>query len=319
MIYFVRAENDRLEVLDGQQRITSIGRFVKDKFDVKINGMEHTFSSLAKDFQDKILQTKILVYECEGTESEIKEWFRTINIVGIPLNEQEINNAIYSGEFVTQAKKVFSNSKNPKIQKWGAYINGDAKRQDFLHAALDWVSMGKVSDYMSAHRHDKEITELESYFDSVIDWADNVFIDVEKEMCGLEWGRLYETYHKNSYNPQEISKRLHELYSDFYVKNKKGIFEYLLGGELDKKLLDVRLFDMPVKQSVYAKQTEDAKSKGISNCPYCAVEDSANKTKIWSMKDMDADHVTAWSRGGSTDIENCQMLCRTHNRTKGNR
>ena len=319
LIYFVRAENDRLEVLDGQQRITSIGRFVKDKFDVKINGMEHTFSSLAKDFQDKILQTKILVYECEGTESEIKEWFRTINIVGIPLNEQEINNAIYSGEFVTQAKKVFSNSKNPKIQKWGAYINGDAKRQDFLHAALDWVSMGKVSDYMSAHRHDKEITELESYFDSVIDWADNVFIDVEKEMCGLEWGRLYETYHKNSYNPQKISKRLHELYSDFYVKNKKGIFEYLLGGELDKKLLDVRLFDMPVKQSVYAKQTEDAKSKGISNCPYCAVEDSANKTKIWSMKDMDADHVTAWSRGGSTDIENCQMLCRTHNRTKGNR
>jgi hypothetical protein len=146
-----------------------------------------------------------------------------------------------------------------------------------------------------------------------------VFKDKEKEMCGLEWGRLYETYHKNSYNPQEISKRLHELYSDFYVKNKRGIYEYLLGGEIDKKLLDIRIFDEPTKKSVYAKQTDEAKEKGISNCPHCVLENAANAKKIWQISEMDADHVTAWSNGGSTDISNCQMLCKTHNRAKGNK
>ena len=172
---------------------------------------------------------------------------------------------------------------------------------------------------MSAHRHDNDITELKSYFNSVIDWVDAVFLDTEKEMCGLEWGRLYETYHNNSYNPQEISKRLHELYSDFYVKNKKDIYEYLLGGEQDKKLLDIRIFDEPTKKTVYDRQTDDAKAKGISNCPHCVLGNAANAKKIWQISEMDADHVTAWSNGGSTDISNCQLLCKTHNRAKGNR
>ena len=146
----------------------------------------------------KIIETKLLIYVCEGTESEIKEWFKTINIAGVPLNEQELLNAIHSGEFVTKAKETFSNSQNANIQKWSAYISGNVNRQDFLHTALDWVSKGNVSEYMSKHRHDTEITELETYFNSVIDWISSVFMDVESEMKGLEWGKFYELYHKNS-------------------------------------------------------------------------------------------------------------------------
>ena len=320
LIYFNKTANGKYEVLDGQQRITSFGRFVTDKFSIKDSeGMNQYFTGIAKDLQEKILNTKLVIYECEGTESEIKEWFKTINITGVPLNEQELLNAIYSGEFVTKAKKVYSNSQNANIQFWSLYVNGAANRQDFLHTALDWVSKGNISEYMSAHRHDDNIKELESYFNSVIDWIDAVFKDTEKEMCGLEWGRIYETYHKNAYDPQAISQRLHELYADFYVKNKKGIYEYLLGGEQDKKLLDVRIFDEPTKKSVYAKQTGDAEKKGESNCPLCALGADANKTKIWKLSEMDADHVSAWSKGGTTDIKNCQMLCKTHNRAKGNR
>ena len=320
LIYFNKTSNGQFEVLDGQQRITSIGRFLRNKFALKdVHGMEQYFSGLASDLQNTILKTKLLIYECEGSETEIKEWFRTINIAGIPLNEQELLNAIYSGAFVTKAKEVFSNSQNTHIQKWSAYISGSVNRQDFLYTALDWVSKGNISDYMALHRHDKNITEMETYFNSVINWLDGVFIDVEKEMCGLEWGRLYETYVKKSYDPQKISQRVHELYADFYVKNKKGIYEYLLGGETDKKLLDVRIFDEPTKKSVYAKQTAAAEKKGVSNCPLCALENSGNKTKIWKLDEMDADHVSAWSKGGATDSANCQMLCKTHNRAKGNR
>lgn len=319
LIYFNKV-GDRLEVLDGQQRITSFGRFVTDKFAIKdSHGMEQYFSGLAEDLQKKIMETKLLIYVCEGTESEIKEWFKTINIAGVPLNEQELLNAIHSGEFVTKAKETFSNSQNANIQKWSAYISGNVNRQDFLHTALDWVSKGNVSEYMSKHRHDTEITELETYFNSVIDWISSVFMDVESEMKGLEWGKFYELYHKNSYNPTEVSKKLKELYSDFFVKNKKGIYEYILDGCKQPQLLDIRMFDEPTKKTVYAKQTADAENKGISNCPLCAMGSDNNKNRIYKLAEMDADHVTAWSKGGATDISNCQMLCKSHNRAKGNR
>lgn len=319
LIYFNKV-GDKLEVLDGQQRITSFGRFVTDKFAIKdSHGMEQYFSGLAEDLQKKILDTKLLIYECEGTESEIKEWFKTINIAGVPLNEQELLNAIHSGEFVTKAKETFSNSQNANIQKWSAYISGNVNRQDFLHTALDWVSKGNISDYMSKHRHDTEITELASYFTSVIDWISSVFLDVESEMKGLEWGKYYELYHKNSYNPADVSKKLKELYADYFVKNRKGVYEYILGGCTQPQLLDIRMFDEPTKKSVYTKQTTEAESKGISNCPLCAIGNDSNKTRIYKLNEMDADHVSAWSKGGSTDISNCQMLCKTHNRAKGNK
>jgi len=203
------------------------------------NKISQHFNSIAADKQEKILNTKLLIYECEGTESEIKEWFRTINIAGVPLNDQELLNAVYSGTFVTLGKEEFSNSQNSNIQKWSAYIAGSANRQDFFERALDWVS--------------------------------------------------------------------------------KGIFEYILGGSTNTNLLDVRVFDEATKKSVYAIQTEEAEEKGISNCPLCAIGHDSNKSRIWKLTEMDADHVAAWSKGGATDTKNCQMLCKTHNRAKGNK
>ncbi len=320
LIYFNKVSENNLEVLDGQQRITSVGRFITDKFAIKDeNGMEQYFGGMAKDKKTKILETKLLIYECEGTESQIKEWFKTINIAGVPLVPQELLNAIYSGPFVTLGKEEFSNSQNSNIQKWSAYIKGSANRQAFFERALDWASKGNIDDYMSRHRYDENINELKKYFNSAIDWVSSVFVDVESEMCGLEWGRLYEEYHKKVYNSKKVSAEARKLYGDPYIKNRKGIFEFILGGSVDTKLLEVRIFDEATKKEVYATQTAKAEKKGESNCPHCAIGHDANKEKIWNLSDMDADHVAAWSKGGATSAKNCQMLCKTHNRAKGNR
>lgn len=320
LIYFNTVSEDSFEVLDGQQRITSIGRFITNKFAIKDeHGMEQYFSGIASDKQELILQTKLLIYECEGTESEIKEWFKTINIAGVPLNNQELLNAVYSGPFVTLGKGEFSNSQNANIQKWSAYISGSANRQEFLECAFDWVSEGKIGDYMSKHRYDTNIIQLQLKFNSVIDWVSTVFTDVESEMRGLEWGRLYRTYHNNPYNPQKVSEEVKKLYGDPYVKNRRGIFEFILGGMTDTKLIEVRIFDDAIKKSVYTVQTGVAETNGHSNCPLCAIGTDSNKSRIWKIAEMDADHVTAWSKGGATSVDNCQMLCKTHNRAKGNK
>lgn len=320
LIYFNKVSTDNLEVLDGQQRITSFGRYVTNKFAVKDeNGMEQYFSGIATDKQSKILTTKMLIYECEGTESEIKDWFRTINIAGVPLNDQELLNAVYSGSFVTLAKAEFSNSQNANIQKWNAYISGSVNRQDYLERALDWVSKGNIGDYMSRHRYENNITELKTYFNSVIDWVSSVFVDVESEMRGLEWGRLYEAFHTTPYNPTKVSKEVQKLYCDLYIKNRKGIFEYILGGSVNTKLLNIRVFDEATKNNIYSTQTAKAQASRESNCPLCTIGHDANRNKIWKLSEMDADHVTAWSKDGATDISNCQMLCKTHNQAKGNR
>lgn len=320
VFYFNKTDEDRWEVLDGQQRITSLGRFVTGKLAIiDQNGIPQYFSSLPENLKQRIADTRLLVYECEGTEDEIRKWFETVNIAGVPLNRQELLNAVYSGEFVTTAKAEFSNSQNANIQKWSHFVSGAVNRQDYLERALQWVSHGQVEDYMSKHRHQGDISEMKAYFNSVIDWIGSVFTDVESEMRGLEWGRLYETYHLKPYSPAEVAEKVHQLYADPYVKNRKGIFEYVLGGCQDRKLLDIRIFDEATKRAVYRRQTQEATEKGISNCPLCAIGPDANRTKIWKPAEMDADHVSAWSKGGATSIENCQMLCKTHNRAKGNK
>jgi 5-methylcytosine-specific restriction endonuclease McrA len=320
LIYFNHAGSDQLEVLDGQQRITSFGRFVTGKFAiVDSNGMQQYFSGLAKDQQDRILDSEILVYECSGTESEIKQWFKTINTAGVPLNEQELLNAIYSGPFVTAGKAEFSNSQNANIQKWSAYVSGSANRQDFWARALDWVSRGEIDDYMSKHRHDTSINGVKTYFISVIEWVASVFESVESEMKGLEWGRLYEEHHHKPYDQTAVATEVNTLYGDPYVKNRRGVFEYILGGSKDTRLLEVRVFDTATSRSTYETQTTKARENETSNCPLCAIGNDANKAKIWTFAEMEADHVAAWSKGGSTTAANCQMLCKTHNRAKGNR
>ena len=322
LVYFNKAADDHFEVLDGQQRITSIGRFITDKFAIKDeNGMQQYFSGLAKDKQNLILNSHLLVYECEGAESEIKEWFKTINISGIPLKNQELLNSVYSGPFVTLGKQEFSNSQNANIQKWSAYISGTAARQDFWERALDWTASGddKISEYMARHRNDADISEVETYFRKILDWVEEVFPIVEKEMKGLEWGRLYEKYHSKNYDPAVTAKDVQTLYADPFVKNRKGIFEFILGGKFETQLIDVRIFDESTKRSTYEKQTTAAKVREISNCQFCAIGNQVNKTKIWPISDMDADHISAWSKGGATTASNCELLCKTHNRAKGNR
>src|SRR5574344_659607 len=323
LIYFNRTSDGRYEVLDGQQRITSFGRFVPGKFAItSANDNVHHFKSLPEEQKQKILQSSLLIYECEGEQEEINEWFKTINIVGLPLKEQELRNAIYSGEFVNAAKQVFSNSQNAETQKWSCYIKGDLKRQDYLAKALEWVSNSKhmyIDAYMSLHRHDTSINELENYFRSVIDWVTTTFTMVDHDMCGLEWGRLYETYHNTPYSIGHITERVQALQDDDSIGCPRNIYEYVLGGETDKTLLNIRIFEEATKKTAYKRQTEVAIEKGISNCPLCALSDNANKTRIYKLSEMDADHVTAWSKGGATLIENCEMLCKTHNRSKGNK
>lgn len=322
LIYF-NVEGHTLEVLDGQQRITSFGRFVTGKFAIKVDGKEQTFSSLPKNSQRKILDTHLDIYECAGTEDEIKAWFQTINIAGVPLNRQELLNSIYSGPFVNSAKAEYSNSNNANMQKWQSYVNGDPKRQQVLAEALDWVASSQdktIDAYLAQHRHDHDIVELKNYFTSVIDWASSVFTRTpDKEMRGLEWGRLYEQYHGTSYSSARIEDRVNELRGDPAVHRPNGIYEYLLGDETKPQMLDIRLFEPKDKRVAYEQQTKKAKATGESNCPLCATGGDNNKARIYKQSEMDADHVTAWSKGGSTTPSNLTMLCVTHNRTKGNR
>ena len=320
LIYFNKVAKDKFEVLDGQQRITSIGRFVTNKFAIMDNGNPKNFDSLPADQQAKIRDSKLLIYECEGTESEIKQWFETINIAGVPLNDQELLNAIYSGPFVTLAKAEFSNSQNANIQKWSAYIKGSANRQEFLERALDWVSKGDIGGYMSAHRNDNNINELKTYFNSVIDWVSTVFIDVLPEMQGLGVGQAVRGVPRQVLRSEEDVGRSEEACCRS-VRDESQRNLRVSSGRLGQIRSCWRFgcSMTAVKQVAYAKQTQAAEAKGESNCPLCAIGHDANKSRIYKFDEMDADHVSAWSKGGESSAENCQMLCITHNRAKGNR
>lgn len=316
LIYFNTTQNNKYEILDGQQRITSIGRFIKNNFSININNTNSYFNGLSQDLKDKILNTKLLVYICDGTESQIKKWFQTINISGVPLNEQELLNAVYSGDFITNLKQVFSNNRNPKVTNWSLYLKGTTQRQDYLETALKWYTNGNIGEFLSQNRDNKNIDNVTNYFDSIINWIESIFKKHYKEMKGLNWGALYNKYKNNSYNSTEVTEKLEKLFNDIYVTNKKGIFEFILSGASDYKLLNVRIFNNNIKRTVYTKQTKEATDQNISNCPLCNIQ---NSKKIWQFKDMEADHIQAWSIGGVSNIENCQMLCKTHNRAKGNK
>ncbi|WP_411815800.1 HNH endonuclease family protein [Gordonia sp. SND2] len=330
LLYFNVVDRDKgtLEVLDGQQRITSLGRFREGQFAVTIDGHEQNFNSLPSELREKFLKTELLAYECEGTEPEIKEWFKTINIAGIPLKEQELLNAVYSGTFVTAAKATFSNSKSAIMHKWLSYVTGDPKRQDILAIALKWIAAKQsvsVSGYMAAHRGDPDCAELREYFEAVIGWVEHVFVrPPDKEMRGQPWADFYETYHEHPYDPTAVDARVEELRGDPAVHSDKGIYEYVLaefapGVDANPKLLDIRIFEDSVKKQAYKAQTTAAKAKSVSNCSVCEHVPNSNQDRIYKFDEMEADHVTAWSKGGASTLTNCEMLCMTHNRAKGNR
>ncbi|MBC8438189.1 MAG: DUF262 domain-containing protein [Deltaproteobacteria bacterium] len=317
MYWAVRGDGN-FEVIDGQQRTISIAQYVKGDFSFK----DRYFHNLQKDEQEQIYEYKLMIYFCSGTDSERLDWFKTINIAGEELSDQELRNAVYHGSWVTDAKRYFSKRGCPAYQIGNGYLSGKMIRQEYLETTIKWLASiedKSIEKYMAKHQHKSDASELWTYFQSVIDWIEKVFPKYRKEMKGLDWGCLYRKYSDKSYDLDKVSKDVERLYKDVHVENRKGIFEYILGGSVETKLLNIRLFDDSVKRKVYLEQTERAEKEGVSNCPLCTIGHDANKSKIWDEDEMDADHVTAWSKGGATDEKNCQMLCKTHNKVKGNK
>jgi hypothetical protein len=307
------------EVIDGQQRTISICQYVEGDFSIPIDGHLLAFHNLQNDQQEQILDYELMVYLCEGTDSEKLDWFKTINIAGEKLTDQELRNAVFHGPWVSAAKKYFSKNGCPAYSIASDYMTGSPIRQEYLEDAIEWINDGKVDEYMAAHQHDTNANELWLYFKGVIDWVETTFPKQRKQMSSVKWGPLYNRYKNASLNPVKLEARIADLMADPDVKNKRGIYEFLLGSEADAKLLDVRVFDEKVKLAAYGRQTKKAEDAGTSNCPMCAGGSNNNATRIYELSEMDADHVTAWSKGGASDLANCEMLCIPHNRSKGNR
>lgn len=319
VMYWAVRDDGTFEVIDGQQRTISICQYVEGDFSIAIDGHQLAFHNLQDDQKDQILDYELMIYLCEGTDSEKLDWFKTINIAGEQLTDQELRNAVYHGSWVSAAKKYFSKNGCPAYQIASDYMTGSPIRQDYLETAIEWINDGKVDEYMRDHQHDNNANELWLYFKGVIDWVETTFPKKRSQMKSVKWGSLYRRYKNASFDPSKLEERVAALMADLDVKKKPGIYEFLLGGESDTKLLEVRVFDEKTKLAAYGKQTKDAEAAGTSNCPMCAGGSNNNSIRIYELSEMDADHVTAWSKGGASDLANCEMLCIPHNRSKGNR
>ena len=311
VMYWVKNADGGYEVLDGQQRTLSICEFMEGNFAIDWSGNKlfaHNLKRIAPEVYQSILDYELLVYVCSGTKTEQLEWFKTINIAGEELTDQELLNANYAGEWLTDAKKYFSKTNGPASQIAKEYLSGSAIRQDYLEAALSWISHddgknGAISTYMAQYCEDKTAMPLWDYFKEVIDWVKSVFPVYRKEMKGIQWGKLYNEYGNDfdESNADELEEQIQELLLDDDVTKKKGIYEYLLTG--DSKYLSIRAFPEGMIAKKYTQQG------GI--CPICG--------KHFTREQMEADHITPWSEGGKTVFENLQMLCKKCNREKSSK
>jgi hypothetical protein len=319
VMYWAVQNDGTFEVIDGQQRTISICQYVEGDFSIPVEGHQLAFHNLQSDQQEQVLDYELMVYLCTGTDSEKLDWFKTINIAGEKLTDQELRNAVYHGPWVTAAKKYFSKNGCPAYQIASDYITGSPIRQDYLETAMEWINDGKVDEYMRDHQADTNANELWLYFKGVIDWVETTFPKKRTQMSSVKWGPLHAKYKDTKLDPAALEERVAALMADVQVKSKRGIYEYVLGGESDTKLIEVRVFDDRTKLAAYGRQTEKGEAAGASNCPVCAGGTNNNATRIYKFEEMDADHVKAWSKGGATDLSNCEMLCVMHNRSKGNR
>lgn len=297
VMYWVCNEDGTYEVLDGQQRTISICEYVDGSYSIN----SRAFHNLTNTEQNQIYDYKLLVYFCKGNDKEIQDWFKIINIAGEKLTEQELRNAIYTGQWLIDAKRHFSKTSCPAYQIGEKYMTGSTIRQEYLEKVLCWISEkdGKsIEDYMSKHQHDSDANELWMYYQSVIDWVNRLFSNYRKEMKGIDWGILYNHYKEQSYNSQKLEEDISRLMMDDDVTSKKGIYTYLITGQ--EKYLSIRTFTDNQKREAYEKQ------KGI--CPNCK--------EHFEISEMEADHITPWHAGGRTITDNCQMLCRECNRRK---
>lgn len=292
VMYWAVREDGNFEVIDGQQRTISICQYVNGDFST--NGL--AIHNLPKDKKDQILDYKLMVYYCSGTDSEKLDWFETINIAGKVLTDQELKNAVYSGSWVSDAKRYFSKNSRPKIGD--QYLTGVANRQEYLETAIDWISNNNIKEYMSKNQHEPNANEVWLYFQSVINWVKATFPNYRKEMKGIRWGFLYNEYKGQKFDSKKLEEEITVLMLDEDVDNKKGIYSYVLTRK--EKHLNIRAFTPNQKREAYERQ------KGV--CTKC--------TKYFKLEEMEADHITPWHDGGKTTAENCQMLCKHDNRIK---
>lgn len=304
VMYWAKIGEDQYEVIDGQQRTISFCEYCDGNFSVKKDNDVMYFHNLTKEEQDEILDYEIMIYICEGNDREKLEWFKTINIAGEKLTDQELRNAVYSGPWVSDARRYFSKTNCRAYKEYKDYINGVPIRQDYLETAIKWAANKDnitIEEYMSLHQNDENASKLWQYFCKVLDWAKGVFPNYRKEMKGLDYGLLYEKYKDEEFDSDKLEKEIKSLMLDEEVENKKGIYLYVL--DKDEKHLNIRTFNEKMKREAYERQN------GI--CIKCG--------EHFEYKDMEGDHITPWSQGGKTNAENCQMLCKRCNRIKSNK
>lgn len=294
VMYWSVRKDKTFEIIDGQQRTISICQYVKGDFSYE----NLYFHNLPKDKKEQILNYKVMIYFCSGTDSEKLEWFKTINIAGEELSDQELRNAVYSGSWVSDAKRYFSKNGCVAYQIGNDYLNGSAIRQEYLATAIEWITDGKIEDYMSEHQHKPNAKELWQYFQSVIDWVKTIFPNYRREMKGIQWGFLFNEFKNKKFDHKKLEEEISKLMQDEDVTNKKGIYIYIL--KRDEKYLNIRAFSENQKREAYEKQ------KGI--CVKCK--------EHFELDEMEADHIKPWHEGGKTAEKNCQMLCKEDNRRK---
>ena len=298
VMYWAVRENENFEVIDGQQRTISISQFVEGDFAYK----SRYFHNLQKDEQEQILNYKLMVYLCSGADSEKLEWFKTINIAGEKLTDQELRNAVYSGSWVADAKRYFSKNACAAYGLGGDYLNGAAIRQDYFETVIGWIagdnSNDGINNYMAKQQHEPNANELWLYFQAVISWVKATFPKYRKEMKGLQWGFLYNQFKDKKFDHKKLEEEISKLMQDEDVTKKSGIYEYVLTRK--ERFLNIRAFTDNQKREAYERQ------KGI--CPVCTDE--------YKVEEMEADHITPWHLGGRTSADNCQMLCKDDNRRK---
>jgi len=294
VIYWVKNEDGLFEVLDGQQRTISFCQYVKGDFSIN----DRAFHNLTETEKNQILDYKLMVYFCEGNDKEKLDWFKIINLAGVKLTDQELRNAVYTGTWLTHAKSIFSKTNCPAYLLSKDYVSGTAIRQDILEMALSWKSKGKIENYMSIHQHDPNANELWLYFKNVIEWVKCTFTKYRKEMKGIDWGSLYDDFHNKLLDVDKLEQEIQTLMLDDDVTHKKGIYPYVL--TRNENCLNIRVFTDSQKRAAYERQN------GI--CAKCNAH--------FELSEMEADHITPWSKGGKTIPSNCQMLCKECNRRK---
>jgi len=302
VMYWAVQGDDQFELIDGQQRTISICQFVESDFAVKIGSVEQPryFHNLQADEKQQILDYKLMVYLCSGTDTEKLEWFKTINIAGEKLTPQELKNAVFSGSWVTDAKRFFSKNGCPAYGIASDYMSGSPIRQEYLETAIDWINDGDIQGYMAKQQHKPNANELWLYFKSVIEWVTITFPKKRKEMKTVGWGPLFNEFRDSELDPVKIEAEIAKLMADEDVTKKKGIYPYVLNRE--ERNLSIRPFTDNQRREAYERQ------KGI--CPACG--------KHFELAQMQADHITPWSKGGRTISDNCKMLCEDDNRRKSN-